>query len=160
MATTPDHHPGQLEFQDLGIIFSDASSNVPTTAGSLGYSDALFSLTDGTGTYEPRSVYTLTHGQLADLIHYLDDGPTLSGAYKVTTYAAGAFIKSMTWYTSSTQSKKIVDRTLTYPSGSYATVTADVWRIFAADGVTVLHTCSDQIMYQGVLETGRTRTYA
>jgi hypothetical protein len=157
---TPDHHPGQLEFQDLGIVFSDSAANVPTAAGSLGYSNTLFSLTDGAGTYEPRSVYTQTHSQLADLIHYLDDGPTITGAYKVTTYVGGAFVKTITWYTSSAQTKKIVDRTLTYPSGSYATVITDAWRVFAADGATILHSASDQITYQGIAEVSRARTYA
>jgi Flp pilus assembly protein TadG len=126
----------------------------------VGYSAGLFSLTDAVGTYNPRTVYQLTHPTIADLIHYVDDGPALTGAYKVITYVGNVFVKTITWYTDSTQAKRIVDRTLSYPSGSYATVTTDVWRVYAADGVTVAHTASDQIVSQGVLEISRTRTYA
>lgn len=158
MPITPDHRPGVSGYEDLQTQYADNASAYPTVAGAQAYGNGTFRFQDALGVYDPRFVYQLSHTALYDMAHAGTDGPVLNGAYLVTSYAAGTpFVSALTWYTSSAQTTKILDRTLTYPSGSYLTPTTDRWRLFAADG-SVLRTLTDTIVYSGINEVARTRT--
>ena len=61
----------------------------------------------------------------------------------------------MIWWESAAKLKKIVERTVTW-TGAFPTT--DAWKVYAADGSTVLATVSDAISYSGAFETTRTRT--
>lgn len=160
MPQTLDHRPGQTSYRDVAVVIADTGNSASSAVGAVTYANALFKLTDGSGSYEPRTVYQLTHTALADLIHYLDDGPAVTGAYKTTSYiAATPFVSGYVWYTSSAQTTRIVDRSFTYPSGTYLAPVSDVWRVYNAAGA-VVHTVSDSIVYSGISETARTRVYS
>lgn len=99
------------------------------------------------------------HDAIRQLIHFIDDGPGTgfaSGAYKETT-PAGPFPTSEIWWTSSGKTHKIVSLDTTWTG---AKITQEVWKVYAADGVTVLATITDAIAYSGFFETSRTRTWS
>ena len=98
------------------------------------------------------------HKSLRDLIHFIDDGPAdgfASGSFKQTFYS-GALIASEIWWESAALIRRIVDLDITY-TGSLPTT--EVWRMYDADGVTVLVTLTDVVTYSGALEQTRTRTW-
>ena len=95
---------------------------------------------------------------LRDLILFIDDGPAdgfASGAYKEITYD-GALLVQEVWYADNTKAQKVVQLDVTYTG---ALPTTEVWQMFDTDGVTVLVTLTDAIVYDGALETSRTRTW-
>ena len=99
------------------------------------------------------------HKSLRDLIHFIDGGPADgfdSGSYKETTYT-GPLIATETWYEDNTKAQKIVDLSVSY-TGVFPTT--EVWRMYDADGTTVLVTLTDTITYSGPFEQTRTRTWA
>lgn len=98
------------------------------------------------------------HKTVRQLIHFIEEGPAegfASGAYKETLPSANPFPTSIIWWESSSKLKKIVERTITWTG---ANPTTDEWKIYDADGSTVLATVSDAISYSGPFETTRTRT--
>jgi hypothetical protein len=98
------------------------------------------------------------HKVLRHLIHFLSNGPGDgfdSGAYRETLPSGSPFPTSVIWWESSSKTKKIVERTITW---SGATATSDEWKIYDTDGTTLLATVTDAISYSGVFETSRTRT--
>jgi hypothetical protein len=160
MAQTPDHRPGQISYRDLAVIIADTGSAASTSTGAITYANALYQLTDGLGSYNPRTVYQQTHTALLDIIHFLDDGPAINGAYKTVSYVSGTpFVSSVVWWTSNAQTTRIVDRTITYPASSYLVPTNDVWRIYNVAGA-LAHTVTDTIVYSGINEIARSRVYS
>jgi hypothetical protein len=104
---------------------------------------------------------TESHSALKQLIHFIDDGPTdgwTSGAYKETLPSGNPFPTQEIWWTSSAKTHKIVSLDVTLNSSKRPT--SEVWKIYAADGSTVLITLTDSISYTGAFETTRTRTWA
>jgi len=101
------------------------------------------------------------HSMLRQLIHFIDEqGPATgfaSGAYRETTYT-GPFPTVEIWWESAAKFKRIVDETVTYNANK--TIATDQWRMYAADGVTVIATVIDSMTYSGVSETSRTRVIA
>ena len=98
------------------------------------------------------------HRILRQLIHFIEEGPAggfASGAYKETLPAGNPFPTSVIWWESSSKLQKIVERTVTWTG---ANPTTDEWKMYDADGITVLVTVSDSISYSGPFETTRTRT--
>jgi len=98
------------------------------------------------------------HKVLRQLIHFIEAGPAegfASGAYQEIT--GTVFPTAIVWWESSAKLKKIVERLLTWTG---INLTTDQWKVYAADGVTVLATVTDAISYSGVFETNRTRTIA
>lgn len=101
------------------------------------------------------AVTTASHRTLRDLIHFIDEGPAdgfASGAIKTTT--GTAFPSYEVWTTVS--GLNIVDLTITRNGNK--TPATESWRMYAADGTTVLTTVTDTISYDGVFETTRVRT--
>jgi hypothetical protein len=159
MGQTPDHRPGVPSYEDLQTIYTDVASAYPTVAGGQAYGNGVFRMQDAAGTYDPRVVYQLTHTALLDLAHFID-GPCITGAYLTKAYVTGTpFLSTATWWTSSAQTARLLDLTLSYPSGNYSTVSTAQYRVYASDGATVLHQALDKFTYSGVLEINRTRTY-
>lgn len=127
-------------------------------AGNLVFKDAVLGTTKtltqlaagGTGVSEA------THEALLQLIHFLEDGPAngfVSGATRAIT--GTVFPTQILWRRADTT--KLVERNLTW---SGPRVTTDEWKIYAADGTTVLATVTDTITYSGAFETSRTRAIA
>lgn len=99
-----------------------------------------------------------THKTLRQLIHFIDGGPAegfASGAYREVT--GTVFPTAIIWWESAAKLKKVVEKTLAY-TGAFPTTV--VWKVYAADGVTVLATVTDTITYSGAFETSRTRDIA
>ena len=148
--------------QDLYLIDMTGGS-LPTEEGQVRYintdilafvNGSVVSLTAG-----GSGITAAQHQILRQLIHFIDDGPAsgfTSGAYKETT-PTGPFPTSEIWWESSAKLKKIVSLDTTW---SGATITQEVWKVYATDGSTVLATITDAISYTGVFETSRTRTIA
>jgi hypothetical protein len=101
------------------------------------------------------------HQRLRQLIHFIDEGPAggfTSGAYK--EIVGGVFPTSVIWYDDATKAKKIVEKTIVRSGGGATNVkpTPITWRMYATDGVTVIETVSDAVVYSGAFEVSRTRT--
>lgn len=97
------------------------------------------------------------HAAIADLIHFIDDGPAngfASGALCETTYA-GALPTESVWYADATKTKRIVAVNTTYAG---ALPTTQTWRMYDDDGA-LLVTLTDSITYNGALEVARARTW-
>jgi len=132
----------------------DGSNNI-STSGSLTASS--LSVGGSPGVSES------SHETLRQLIHFIDEGPAdgfASGAYKEILPTGNPFPTSVTWYVDNTKAKKIVEKLITRSGGGATNVapTPVVWKVYATDGTTVLHTVSDAITYSGSFETTRTRT--
>lgn len=95
------------------------------------------------------------HKILRQLIHFIEDGPAegfASGAYREITGAV--FPTAITWWESSSKSKKIVEKMITWTGAKPTTI---VWKVYDTDGSTVLATVTDTITYSGPFEANRTR---
>jgi hypothetical protein len=162
---TPDRFPGDLQ-EDV-IELYDQYGAMPEAAGEILYSDGYFYAKDAYGTFNMRSGQSADfldeeeHKVLRQLIHFIDDGPAegfASGAYRETV--GGSFPTSITWYTDSGKTEKIVEKIITRSGGGATNVapTPIKWKIYDTDGTTVLWTVNDAVTYDGVFETSRTRT--
>ena len=134
-------------------MVSGTVSGLPLpTANSEAASKLYVDLATASGS----GITELQHRALRDVIHFID-GPGdgfASGAYRETV--GGPFPTSVTWYESNTKTEKIIEQTIARPSK--ATPTPIVWKMYDSDGSTVLVTVQDDISYDGVFETSRTRT--
>ena len=104
-----------------------------------------------------------THDALRSLIHFIEDGPAAqfaSGAYCETLPVGNSFPTSCIWWTSSGKTAKIVEEDVTWNTNK--TINTDVWKMYAADGSTVLVTVTDTYDYTSgnFLTPKRTRTIA
>lgn len=112
--------------------------------------------------YFPGGSATITieqHKTLRQLIHLAEEGGPFegfsSGAYQETLPSASPFPTSVIWWTSAAKVSKIVEETVTYNPNK--TVNTDQWKVYATDGVTVLATVTDTVVYSGVFELNRVR---
>lgn len=71
----------------------------------------------------------------------------MTGAFQETLPVNAAFWTSATWYDSPAKAKKIADNLLTYNVN--ATVNTETWRLYAADGSTIIRTIVDTYDYAG-----------
>lgn len=157
MSATPDRFPGERE--EEGIILIDDGSGDPPSTGGMRYVSGAFRLRDSVGVYDPRSGFSALHQPLRHLIHFVDDGPAYgfpSGCYRETI--GGVFSSSEIWWESAAKLKKIVSLDITRDVQQKPT--AEVWKAYATDGITVVETLTDTITYSGVFETSRTRLIA
>lgn len=99
------------------------------------------------------------HQTLRQLIHFIDEGPAdgfASGAFKNVTPAGSIFPTQIVWYSDSTMTQKIVQKTIVWSGVVPSNIT---WQVYNPDGVTVAHTVSDSITYtNNIFESTRTRT--
>lgn len=149
-----------LQVAGASTTTSDATTYVSRpAAGALAFTDQL----SGTLTLE-QLVTSVTakpgsHNRLADIIHFLPEGPGdgwASGAVCVEGFA-GPLQVSSTWYTDATQTKRIISVAWTYTGPLVSTAK---WTLFSpADGVTIARTLTDSYTFNGPLLQTRTRTW-
>jgi hypothetical protein len=103
---------------------------------------------------------TQSHQALLDIIHFLDDGPGdgwASGAVRVRV-GTGPNAGGWVWYTSTAMTARIIDMTVTYPAGSILPQTK-AWRLYAANGTSVIRTLTDTYTWNGPLLTQKARSW-
>ena len=96
------------------------------------------------------------HEAVLQLIHFIDEGPAegfTTGATKTVT--GGAFPTNIVWKRADTT--KLVEQNITWTGILPTTVE---WKVYAANGTSVLATVTDTISYSGPFETGRSRSIA
>jgi len=152
---TPDRRPGVLD-EDEGINL-EPQSVAPTVNGEFRYvagigfrfyEEGVEKGLTGTGLTEAQ------HKVLLNLIHFIDEGPAEGFATGATKTVTGTvFPTQVLWKRA--DATKLVEQNITWTGSKPTTVE---WKIYAADGSTVLATVTDAITYSGVFETGRTRT--
>lgn len=101
------------------------------------------------------------HKALRHLIHFINDGPAdgfVSGAFKETLPSSNPFPTSVIWWESAAKIRKIVEKIYTYNSNK--TPATIQWKMYDADGTTVIATVTDSITYSNVFEISRTRSIA
>lgn len=129
-------------------IERDGSSNLvfkDPLAGTMTLTEVLASATGITES---------AHKTLLQLIHFIDEGPAegfTTGATKTVT--GGIFPSQILWRRA--DATKLVEQNITWAA---AKPTIVEWKMYAANGSTVLATVTDTISYSGAFETGRTRT--
>lgn len=123
---------------------------------------------------DPKAIYVLASGSnpedlctnarfhqtLRDLVHLSnDDGPRGNfwplGMYKETE--ASPFPTYQIWWEDTTRTKKIVDTVITRNSMQLPTTIQ--WRAYAVDGITIVDSYTDNIIYSGIFEVSRSRSY-
>jgi hypothetical protein len=151
---TPDRHPGPTE-EDESLILQDGGVD-PTVVGQILLNGTDFKAKDGVGVFNLRSGSGLTpsaHEVLLQLIHFIDEGPAegfTTGATKTVT----GTVKPTQILWKRADATKLVEENITWTGNVPTTIE---WKIYAADGSTVLATVTDTISYSGIFETGRTR---
>lgn len=154
MPITPDRRPGTLS-EDEGV-YLEPQGVLPSVNGEFRYVAGLGFrfFEEGAETGLSGSGLTPTqHEQLLQLTHFIDNGPAegfATGATRTTT--GTAFPSQVLWRRA--DSTKLVEKNITY-TGAFPTTIE--WKVYAADGSTVLATVTDTITYSGAFETSRTR---
>lgn len=131
------------------IIFGDAAGTWNTDFVGAGISPLVTAQTAD------------THKTLRQLIHFLDDGPGDGFSATATKEVIGGmFPTEIRWKDAS--GHLIVKKTITRSGGGATVVKPNpiVWQVYASDGSTVLATATDVLVYSGISETGRTRTFS
>jgi len=98
------------------------------------------------------------HKSLRQLVHLAHNGPYegfQSGLYKEVLPSGSPFPTSITWWDSSSKTKKIVEKTISWSGAFPVSIT---WKAYSSDGSTVLSTVTDSITYKGPFEISRTRS--
>lgn len=123
----------------------------------MNYDGTSFVLRDSIGNFNPRSggggITAGEHETLLQLIHFIDEGPAEGFATGATKTVTGTvFPTQVLWKRA--DATKLVEQNVTWTGANPTTVQ---WKMYAANGVTVLATVTDTISYTGPFETGRTR---
>lgn len=111
------------------------------------------SIIGGGGSIEPQ------HKTLRDLIHFIDEGPGdgfASGAFKEVLPSGSPFPTSVIWYLDVAKTKKLVEKFITYTPNHFPSIIQ--WNMYDFDGVTLIHTVTDNISYNTAFEATRVRT--
>ena len=156
-----DFDPNSDAAEVRGVVIQNDTSSDQNVTITRDASDNLELKDPTAGTKLLKDLPTGSeHRALRQLIHFIDNGPTngfASGAYRENLPAADPFVTSVTWWTSSAKTHKIVEKLITY-TGVLATQVQ--WKMYDTDGSTVLATITDAITYSGIFESDRTRTIA
>lgn len=156
-----DFNPNSDAVDVRGVVLQNDSSDDQTVQITRDSSNNLELKDPTAGTKLLKDLPTLAeHQALRQLIHFIDNGPTngfASGAFRENLPSADPFVTSVTWWTTSGKTHKIVEKLITY-TGVLATQVQ--WKMYASDGSTVLATITDAITYSGIFESDRTRTIA
>ena len=113
---------------------------------------------------DKNSLDSIKHARVRQLVHLAnkDDagGPFegFAGAYSELVYAGNSpFYNGRIWYTDNTKQYKIVENIIVRNSINMPTTIT--WKVYDLDGITVLSTVTDSIVYiNNIFETSRTRT--
>lgn len=96
------------------------------------------------------------HAALLQLIHFVDEGPAEGFATGATKTVTGTvFPTEELWKRA--DNTALVRKTITW---SGVVPTTIEWKMYAANGTTVLATVTDTISYSGLFETSRSRAIA
>jgi hypothetical protein len=162
MPRTPDFFPGDRE--EEGLLFL-SGSEYPSKNGEVRYVAGV-----GFQFYEEGTLRTLSsslgissndHQSLRQLIHFIDDGPTIGfpdGTFKETLPLGNPFPTLEIWWESAVKLKKIVQLEVTRSLGQLPVI--EKWKMFDSNGSTVIEQVTDTITYSGVIETFRSRSLA
>lgn len=154
MPLTPDRRPGPSD--EEAVVFEDTALD-PTLVGEIRRNGNDLKAKDGSGVFNLRSGSGLTaeqHRTLLQLIHFIDEGPAEGFATGATKEVTGTvFPTQMLWRRA--DATKLVEKNTTWTGVLPTTIQ---WKVYDADGTTVLATVTDTISYSGVFETGRTRS--
>lgn len=157
MPTTPDDIQGGTTDADL-LILRDAATN-PSAVGEFRRNGGDLLAYDGIGLFNLRGSGGISaddHKTLLQLIHFIDEGPAEGFATGATkTITGGIFPTEVLWRRADTTA--LVRQSIAWSGVVPSSV---VWRVYAADGVTVIATVTDAITYTGIVETSRTRSIA
>lgn len=139
---------------DTLIINARTSASAPVTAS--------YFYGDGYGLYNLN--ITGAAQDLRKLLFYINNGPaeTYSQAYLEISPADSVYPTSSIWYTDASKTAKIYEEYYERYSGS-ATLTQPTpitYKIYAADGTTVLLTATDTINYSGIYVNSVSRSIA
>lgn len=154
---TPDDFPGD-RIEDAILIIS--GTKYPVTIGEVTYvagAGFAFMQDDGIALLRSGSINSTDHETLRQLIHLAEEGgPWVGFGSPIQDAGPMPFPTASVWWTDSTRSKKIVQKLITRnPNQSPATIQ---WQAFAADGVTVVESMTDHIVYNGAFELSRSRS--
>lgn len=160
MPVTPDRDAGARKEEEL-ILDDRAADGDPTATGAMRYVSGAFRLRDGTGVFDPRGgggggISEAQHKALLNLIHFIDEGPAEGFTTGATKTVTGTVTPTQELWSRS-DATKLVEKDITWTGVNPTTIQ---WKIYAANGTTVLATVTDTISYSGVFETGRSRTIA
>jgi hypothetical protein len=146
-----------LQFNDCGIQYLQGygfTTGVQIGIDQLdGYVQNLITQGGGGGGLTPAE-----HETLRQLVHFVDEGGAhgfAATAYKVVLPTGNPFPTSMTWYLDAGLTIKLVDKLITYGATRFPAVLE--WRMYAPDGVTIIHTVTDTLTYSSAFESTRTR---
>ena len=99
----------------------------------------------------------LEHEKLQQLIHLADGGPFVGfGNNLVRDVGPVPFVTSTIWWYDSTRTKRVVDKQITRNANKSPNTIQ--WRAYASDGVTVVESITDMILYSGAFELSRSRS--
>jgi len=161
MSRTPDSFPG--ERQEESILF-ESGSLFPLLPGEMLYatgtiSGSGFVFNEEGAVFGPASSFLTSgsHPRLRQLIHLAENGP-YEGFVGGSTLDIGPqpYPTASIW--KEANGAKLVEKLWTRSANKSPTIIT--WKVYAANGVTVLTTVTDTITYQGAFETSRTRTIA
>jgi hypothetical protein len=110
----------------------------------------------GANDFVTNDFATEQHKTLAQLIHFIDEGPAegfTTGATKTTT---GTVYPSQNLWRRA-DATKLVEQNITWTGITPTTVE---WKVYDTDGSTVLATVTDTITYSGPFEASRSRAIA
>jgi len=147
--TSLNQHEDYVECR--GVVLDDATRSDESTVIAREDTDMLFK--DGNNPAYVTLTQLLEH---KTLIHFIDEGPAdgfTSGATKTVT--GTLFPTNILW--SRADTTKLVEQSITWTGIKPTTIQ---WKLYAADGATVLVTVTDTISFTGIYETGRTRVIA
>lgn len=153
MPLTPDRRPGPSD--EEAVVFEDTAAD-PTLVGEIRRNGNDLKAKDGSGVFNLRSGAGLTadqHRVLLQLIHFIDEGPADGFATGATKTVTGTVFPTQNLWRRA-DSTKLVEQNITWTGVLPTTLQ---WKMYAADGSTVLATVTDTVAYSGVFETGRTR---
>ena len=150
-----------LDNRDQEVLVTRSGDNMMFYDITVGSGVSLLQLLEGESA--GTGMTPNQHKSLRQLIHFVDEGPAAgftSGAFKEILPAGSPFPTSVIWWESAAKTQKIVEKTITRTGGGATNVkpTPIEWKMYDTDGVTVLNTVSDSIVYNGQFEYTRTRT--
>jgi hypothetical protein len=134
-----------------------------TTAGALHLVDTVANGTTGLDLSQLLNNVSGSVGafnSLADIRLWID-GPGdgfASGAVR-TRLGTAPNSNGYVWYKAASSTAKIFDCTITYAAGSILPATK-TYRLYAADGATVLRSATDTFTWNGPILTQKTRTWS
>ena len=151
MPKTPDRHPGSA--YDNELQFVDDGLGEPQTPGAMHFNQGVFRICDAVGVYNPRRLWS------AFLDGAASESLTSGTVYTTTTPTNPVTQKS--YYSDAAKTLLLARTTYSY-TGPLAFMPSSVtYKLYAADGITVAHTCVETLTYvNSFYEASSTRVFS